>query len=89
MRLEQQHDVERPGRDRRDRATSNRQGSAAGALAREVDALALESTPRYVQPSSAVMNRPGPATPQHRSSTVTPVPMPARTAERQDLLAPA
>ena len=52
-------------------------------------ALALASTPRYAQPSSRVRTRPGPAMPQHRSSTVTPGPMPtcmARTRISQAVM---
>jgi hypothetical protein len=67
--------------------TSKRQGRSAARSRAISMALALESTPKYVQLSCAVMSRPGPATPQHRSSTETPGAMPARAAK--DRISPA
>jgi hypothetical protein len=85
--LEQQNHVEttaREGRDPRDLEPAREAGGRARAIS---IALGLESTPRQVQPSSAVMNRPGPATPQHRSSTETPGATPAATASSRISLA--
>ena len=61
-------------------AVANRQGSPFARSRAISTALSLASTPRYAQPSSRVRKRPGPPTPQHRSSTLTPEPMPACAA---------
>ena len=58
-------------------ATAKLQGRSPACSRAMATALALASTPRSSQPSSRVSRRPGPAMPQHRSSTFVPGPMPA------------
>ena len=71
-RLEQQDDVERPARDRRDLADREltRQSGGSPAVAREPRWPRRPGRRRgSCNPVSAVTSRPGPATPQQRSST--------------------